>query len=96
MSIEELDLDDDQMIAEWFDHPNTVALHDDLGRAFRSAPSEFQRREIESYLAGVLEHLAEARRSLATTRSSALARIVEALEDHAEQARRRLSELEGP
>ena len=38
------------LVWSWFDHPNTEALHEDIGRSFRSLPPEEQIPDIEESL----------------------------------------------
>ncbi len=50
MNIEDLDPHDQAAWDAWFDHPNTIALHEDLGRAFQYEPVEVQRHYLEKGL----------------------------------------------
>ncbi len=47
MNVDDLDPHDQAAWDAWFDHPNTIALHEDLGRAFQHEPVEVQRHYLE-------------------------------------------------
>ncbi|GEM_PF-3306653 len=50
MNIDDIDPADVDTLMEWVDHPNTIATHDDLGRAFRAEPPEVQIAEIAAHI----------------------------------------------
>lgn len=52
---DDFDDTDPAALQEWFDHPNTRALHDDLGRDFRTRPPAEQVAELEPQLAAAVQ-----------------------------------------
>jgi hypothetical protein len=95
MTFEDLDLNNLNAIVAYLDHPNTIALHDDLARAFPHEPIETQRAALKSALESfekdrrrAVEALAQV--ELAETRLR-LEQIRRAAEGYIAQIRERLS-----
>jgi hypothetical protein len=98
MSVDDLDLSDRGTVEEWLNHPNTVALYDDLGQWFRSQPAEAQRPELLDHLARYKSLLSDVNRLLERDNTALLQRsfeeLREALDGHIRRAEERLRELE--
>lgn len=96
---EDLDFTDPRVALAYLNHPNTEALADDLGRAFKSLTAEHQQREIVEYLSELVQRRTQALAALADLEANAPGRplvqqIVEAIDRHIEAAKLRMLELD--
>jgi hypothetical protein len=93
----DIDLDDPDVLDAWLDDPNTTALHEDLGRAFRREPPEIQIAELEEALEKLgtqrLPIEAMVRKTDDPLRRLALEELLGANDSHMEAIRLRIAEL---
>ena len=97
------DLDDNEKLEammDYIEHPNTQALHDDLGRDFRSQPAEDQRAELLAYLAtqkAWQEKFAELTNPSGSAElEEAQQKLRKSVAETIASTKRRLAELDGP
>lgn len=95
---DDLDPTDHDAVTAWLDHPNTHALHDDLGRASREEPADVQIRALEQLIATDQPRLDELTEMLATREyepaaRAALDQLQATMANTIAQARARIAEL---
>ena len=99
MTFDDLDIDDPDAVMEYLQHPNTQALHADLGRAFRASPASEQRPEIQRCLEDLEQRLNDVDEWLSTRdytpeARQALEELRATLKSGIDAARLRLLELD--
>jgi hypothetical protein len=87
-----------QLVDQWLDDPNTLALHDDIGRYSRSLPASEQLTSLRAWLPSLESHIVEVdaltdREDLLEVRPG-LAEQSQSMKARRDAIRHRIAELE--